>query len=259
MATIRHSGTRAAQHEKFAHWRRDQRRTVYGAARALLANNLQPFDTMELLLNHEKRFWPHLMRVAKEEVGPLSSRRVFAGLAAGLPAQAFSRTRTAMLRAAGMRIGPSSLVQGPLRITGSGNPCEDFSIGAFTLISGALHADVGASVRIGDRVRIGHDVSLLTVDHEVGSEEMRSGRRKYGKIEIGDGAWLASRVVVLPGVRIGAGAVVAAGAVVTRDVPDNTLVAGVPARFVRNLSPDGSLDTASDEAPPTSRRFLRHG
>jgi maltose O-acetyltransferase len=90
---------------------------------------------------------------------------------------------------------------------------------------------------------------------------MRSGARKYGAIEIGDGAWLASRVMVLPGVRIGAGAVVAAGSVVTRDVPDNTLVAGVPARVARSLSADGHPDPALDapDMPASSRRFLRHG
>jgi maltose O-acetyltransferase len=216
---------------------------------------------MELELKHEKGFWPHLMQVAFEEVEPLASRRVFAQLAIGFPSQAFNRTRTAMLRAAGVRIGLRSLVQGPLRITGSGNPCQDFSIGNFTLLSGPLHADIGAPIRIGDRVRIGHDVSLLTVDHEVGAEEMRSGRRKFGPIEIADGAWLASRVVVLPGVRIGVGAIVAAGAVVTRDVPDNTLVAGVPARVARSLSPDGhsNRQLEGSDAPASSRSFLRYG
>jgi maltose O-acetyltransferase len=216
---------------------------------------------MELQLKYGRGFWPHLMKVALEEIEPIGSRRLLAELAGGFPSQAFSRTRTALLRAAGVRIGPSSLVQGPLRVTGSGNPCRELSIGTFTLISGALHVDIGAPIRIGNRVRIGHDVSLLTVDHEVGSEEMRSGVRRYGAIEIGDGAWLASRVVVLPGVRIGAGAVVAAGSVVTRDVADNTLVAGVPARLARNLS-----TRADSEAPPDSseelipgRSFLRHG
>jgi len=214
---------------------------------------------MELQLKYNKGFWPHMMQVALEEVEPIASRRFLAELAAGFPAQTFSRTRTALLRAAGVSIGPSSLIQGPLRVTGTGNPCLDLSIGTFTLISGALHVDIGAPIHIGNRVRIGHDVSLLTVDHDVGPEEMRSGRRKFGAIEIGDGAWLASRVVVLPGVRIGAGAVVAAASVVTRDVPDNTLVAGVPARFVRSLSQSGHADTDALEAPISSRKFLQHG
>ncbi|MEI9935876.1 MAG: acyltransferase [Pseudomonadota bacterium] len=202
-------------------------------------------------------FWPHLKRVAFEEVEALLSRRILAQIAAGFPPQSFSRTRTALLRSAGMKIGNSSLVQGPIRITGEGNPCKDISIGTFTLISGSLHCDIGAALIIGNRVRIGHDVSLLTVDHRVGPEAMRSGERKFGAIEIGDGAWLASRVVVLPGIRIGAGAIVAAGSVVTRDVPANTLAVGVPARAVRDLSSLGDSESDGDfEAPVSSRRFV---
>jgi acetyltransferase-like isoleucine patch superfamily enzyme len=75
----------------------------------------------------------------------------------------------------------------------------------------------------------------LTVDHEIGPSEHRCTNPVMAPIAIGDGAWLASRVLVLPGVTVGKGAVVAAGAVVTRDVAPDTLVAGVPARFVRNL------------------------
>jgi len=203
-------------------------------------------------------FWPHLKRVAFEEVEWLLTRRILAEVAVGFPTQSFSRTRTALLRKAGVKIGSSSLVQGPMRITGEGNPCASISIGVFTLISGALHCDIGAPLEIGSRVRIGHDVSLLTVDHRVGPEEMRSGDRKFGAIEIGDGAWLASRVVVLPGVSIGAGAIVAAASVVTRDVPPNTLAAGVPARVIRNLSRHGDSEPASGEieAPVSSRRFM---
>ena len=203
-------------------------------------------------------FWPHLKQVALEEVQPLLSRRFLAEIAAGFPTQSFNRTRTALLRKAGVKIGRSSLVQGPIRITGEGNPCDNISIGTFTLISGALHCDIGAPLQIGNRVRIGHDVSLLTVDHRVGPEEMRSGLRRFGSIEIGDGAWLASRVVVLPGVRIGAGAIVAAASVVTKDIPANTLSVGVPARVVRNPSRTGDSDLPGEleEAPVSSRRFM---
>jgi len=201
-------------------------------------------------------FWTHVAQVAVEEFGPMLSRNALARMASLLPTQAFSRSRTALLRRSGVRIGRSSLVQGPLLVTGTNrNPCRQLSIGTFTLISGALHCDIGAPIRIGNCVRIGHDVSLLTVDHHVGSEGMRSGDHKYGPIEIGDGAWLASRVIVLPGVRIGAGAIVAAGSVVTRDVPDNTLVVGVPARVARNLGSD--VDPDSSDPPVSTRRFLR--
>jgi acetyltransferase-like isoleucine patch superfamily enzyme len=211
----------------------------------------------EIQLKRSKKFWPRLTQAAVDELQPLLSRRVLATLAFGIPVQSFSRTRTALLRASGMRVGPRSLCQGPVRITGSDRACELLEIGADTLISGALHCDLGAPIRIGERVRIGHDVSLLTVDHEIGTSELRCGTKNFGAIEIGDGAWLASRVVVLPGVRIGAGAIIAAGSVVTRDVEANTLVAGAPARKIRDLSDASCAESQSStgDEPPSSRRL----
>jgi acetyltransferase-like isoleucine patch superfamily enzyme len=182
-------------------------------------------------------FGSRLARASLEEISPFFPRKVVAESLAGLlPQQSFNRTRTALLRAAGVRVGDRSLIQGPVRLTGKGNPCELLSIGDDTLITGPLHADLGAPIRIGHSVRIGHDVSLLTVNHAIGERWLRSGTSVFGPIDIGDGAWIASRVTVLPGVTIGAGSVVAAGAVVTRNVAPNTLVAGVPARVVRTLS-----------------------
>lgn len=196
-----------------------------------------------------------LLRVAKEDVGPLVSRHIFAHLAETLPSSAMFRTRTAMLRAAGVKIGAHSLIQGKMRLTGKGNPCELLTIGENTLVTGGLHVDLGAPVRIGNMVRIGHDVSLLTINHAVGPFYLRAGTSFFGEIVIEDGCWLASRCTVLPGVTIGAGAIVAAGSVVTRDVPKHTLVAGVPARFVRELNEDAEPAPVSaryDSTPPAA-------
>jgi maltose O-acetyltransferase len=143
------------------------------------------------------------------------------------------------LRAAGLAIGERSLVMGALDITGEGHVSGLLSIGNDTFITGPLRIDLGATVRIGDRVRLGHNVTLLTVDHEIGPLEQRCGQVVVAPITIEDGAWLASNVTVLPGVTVGEGAIVAAGAVVTHDVPRSTLVAGVPARIVRELPDDG--------------------
>jgi maltose O-acetyltransferase len=198
---------------------------------------------------------PQLVRAAAEEVAPLLSRKLLAqATAALLPQQSLNRTRTALLRAAGVRIEPNSLIQGPVHITGPGNPCPYLSIGEYTIITGPLRVDLGAPVRIGTCVRIGHDVTLLTITHAIGSKELRSGKSEAGSIEIGDGAWLASRVTVLPKVRIGAGAIVAAGAVVTRDVPPNTLVAGVPARVVRALETTLTLKEQLEADDPGTGR-----
>ena len=155
-----------------------------------------------------------------------------------LPHFAFNRTRTVFLRAMGLRIGVGSRIMGPLYISGPGDARELFSVGESSFISCPLHVDLGAEIRIGSRVQLGHHVVLLTLDHEIGSADDRCGPLTTGPITIGDGAWIASRVTVLPGVTIGHGAVVAAGAVVHRDVPPNTLVAGVPAKPVRTLPAD---------------------
>jgi maltose O-acetyltransferase len=192
-----------------------------------------------------------LWRAAAEEVQPILSRHAFAQLAEALPSSAFFRTRTTMLRAAGVKIGKHSLIQGKLRLTGNGNPSELLSIGDGTLVTGGLHVDLGAPVRIGNRVRIGHDVSLLTINHAVGDVYLRAGTSFFGAVSIEDGAWLASRCTVLPGVTIGSGAIVAAGSVVTRNVASNTLVAGVPARVIRELPEQGEPAPLSASYEPT--------
>ena len=189
-----------------------------------------------------------VLRVASEDLQPLMSRQVLVHMAEALPSSALSRLRTNMLRAAGVQIGAHSLVQGKMRLTGIGNPCELLTIGEGTLITGGLHVDLGARVRIGDMVRIGHDVSLLTINHAVGPQHFRAGVSFFAEINIEDGCWLASRCTVLPGVTVGAGSVVAAGSVVTRDVPPHTLVAGVPARVIRELADEG-------EPTPLSGRY----
>jgi len=184
-----------------------------------------------------------LHRVAGE-VRPMFSRHALARLSRTLPDGAFDATRTALFRAAGVSIGEASLIQGEMRLTGEGNPCCLLSIGHHTLITGGLHIDLGAPVRIGNGVRIGHDVSILTVSHAVGAPRLRAGTSFFASVQIEDGAWIASRASILPGVTIGRGAIVAAGSVVTRDVPKHCLVAGVPARVLRKLSEDAELQEA---------------
>jgi maltose O-acetyltransferase len=96
--------------------------------------------------------------------------------------------------------------------------------------------DGNDEIHVGRGVALAPYVHLLTSDHEIGAPEARVGPLKTGPIVVGDGAWVGARSVILPGVTIGAGAIVAAGAVVTKDVAPNVLVAGVPARFVRDLA-----------------------
>jgi maltose O-acetyltransferase len=169
----------------------------------------------------------------------------------GLPQFAFNRLRTAALRAAGLRIGSRSMVMGPIDVTGPGG-VQLLSIGEHSYITGPLHVDAGAQVRVGNRVHFGHDVLLLTMNHEIGPSEERCGALTAAPISVGDGAWLGSRVTILPGVSLGRGAVVAAGAVVTRDVAADTMVAGVPAVVVRHLDPGPRTRERSTPPPRPS-------
>ena len=172
----------------------------------------------------------------EEELGSLRPHLQLAqSLANVLPQFGFNRLRTALWRAVHFEIGAGSQVMGELYLSGSGDWPALLSVGVETYISGPLRINLGGAVRIGNGVNIGHDCLLLTVDHEIGSPQRRAGSSQNKSIVIEDGAWIASRVVILPGVKVGTGAVVAAGAVVTADVPPHALVGGVPARVLRQL------------------------
>ena len=87
-------------------------------------------------------------------------------------------------------------------------------------------------ITLEDHVLIGPKVNLITTGHPLELENRRSTISK--PIVIKKYAWLGANVTVMPGVTIGENAIVAAGAVVTKDVPANTIVAGVPAKLIRN-------------------------
>lgn len=105
-----------------------------------------------------------------------------------------------------------------------------------TLIDGRRYRVV-----TGDNVSIGPEAAILTLGHDPHSRDFAD---RGGEVRIGDRAWIAYRAVILPGVTIGEGAVVAAGAVVTRDVAAYAIVAGNPARQigVRSAELDYTLD-----------------
>jgi acetyltransferase-like isoleucine patch superfamily enzyme len=93
--------------------------------------------------------------------------------------------------------------------------------------------DIGG-IDIGDDVMIGPNVSLLTSGHPVGPAERRAGITS-APISIGQNVWLGTSALIMQGVTVGRDAVVGAGAVVTRDVPARTLVAGVPATVIKTI------------------------
>jgi maltose O-acetyltransferase len=89
-------------------------------------------------------------------------------------------------------------------------------------------------VRIGTHVMIGPAVQIYTAAHDLQAETRNQGWEVAKPIEIENNVWIGG-AILLPGVRIGKNSVVGAGAVVTRSVPANTVVAGNPARVIRNI------------------------
>lgn len=174
--------------------------------------------------------------LARGEAGPLPLRLVLAQMACGaLPPFTGVRLRPRLLRAAGVRIGRGTTIWGSVVLGGANDPTRNLLIGEECNLNGGCTFDLAAPVSLGHNVSFGHEVLVVTGSHRIGPPGRRAGELTAAPVTIGDGAWVGARATLLPGVTIGRGAVVAAGAVVTADVAPDTLVAGVPARPVRCL------------------------
>ncbi|MHB9146729.1 MAG: acyltransferase [Symbiobacteriia bacterium] len=109
------------------------------------------------------------------------------------------------------------------------------SIGNNFFANGGCRIEASGGVTIGDNVLLGPNVVIQST-HHIFADPIRpicTQGTTAGKITIGDDVWLGANVVVLPGVDLGKGSVVAAGAVVTKEVPPYAVVAGVPAKLVK--------------------------
>lgn len=110
---------------------------------------------------------------------------------------------------------------------------KNIAIGKNVFINSGCRFQDQGGITIEDGVLIGHNVVLATLNHNMLPEKRRN--LIPGAIHIGKGVWIGSNATILPGVSIGDGAIVAAGAVVTKDVEANTVVGGNPARFIRKI------------------------
>lgn len=99
--------------------------------------------------------------------------------------------------------------------------------------SGCIFQDQGG-IYIKDNVLIGHNVSLLTINHDLNPQ--KRGNIYPKPIIINDNVWIGTNATILPGISIGSGSIIAAGAVVTKDVPPNVIVGGVPAKIIKELN-----------------------
>lgn len=186
----------------------------------------------------------HARRLGKSILRELSSISGGPGLRLGvfhpatslLPDFTLTSTRVALLRAAGMRIGRGTTVQGSVTFVGRPRNVSQIVIGAECIIAPQVKLGLEAPITIGDRVALGPGVTLCTATHGLGFGSRRMHLpTDVRPITIGDGAWICMYALVLPGVTVGAGAVVSAGSVVTEDVRPHTLVTGNPAVVAQEL------------------------
>lgn len=110
------------------------------------------------------------------------------------------------------------------------------SLGENVGIANNVILDGRGGIKIGDFSIIGFDSVILTRSHQYEDENLPIRRQiQLSKpVEIGVDVWVGARSIILPGVKIGDGAIIGANAVVTKDVPPNTVVGGVPAKFIKN-------------------------
>ncbi len=110
------------------------------------------------------------------------------------------------------------------------NP-QNVSMGDDVFIGHSVYMG-GGEIVLGDQVMIGPFSAILAGNHTRKDDAYRYGAYEFGRIEIKRGTWLGANVSVTNNVTIGSGCLVAAGAVVTKDMPDNVLIGGVPARVL---------------------------
>ncbi|MCW3076286.1 MAG: acetyltransferase [Bacteroidetes bacterium] len=140
-----------------------------------------------------------------------------------------NKIREVLRKITGTYIDDSTIVFGPFYT----NFGRFISLGKNVFINHACSfLDMGG-ITIEDNVLIGPKVNLVTENHPIGPQNRKDLICK--PIIIKKNAWIGAAVTILPGVTVGENSIVAAGAVVSKDVPANTIVGGVPAKFIKDL------------------------
>ena len=137
--------------------------------------------------------------------------------------------RTLLSRLFGYEVDPTLRVFPPF-YTDFG---KNIQVGKNVFINACCHFQDHGGVTIGDDCQIGHNVVFATLNHGLAPKDRKI--TYPAPIVLGKNVWIGSNATILQGVTIGDNAIVAAGAVVTKDVAANTVVGGVPAKFIRNI------------------------
>lgn len=140
------------------------------------------------------------------------------------------RWRAPLLSLMGIRIGTRSFVNWGVSFGG-----RHLTLGEGVFINQRVLIDAAARVEIQDGVHVAPGVMILTSTHEIGHSGQRAGAPLAKPVILGAGCWIGAQAIILPGVSVAPGCIIAAGAIVTRDTAPDGLYAGNPARRLRDL------------------------
>ena len=161
------------------------------------------------------------------------------------------RTEVTLCRRAKGKRPINFVVQGGYDLTIEG-PIEKFSIAETSHLKSNAYIECSGGVTIGQFFHVGRNLTIYSSDHDYkNADYIPYGTNMiYGPVVIGDAVWCGANVTILPGVTVGDGAIIAAGSVVTRNVPACAVVAGNPARIV------GQRDSLAFEQLRSDGKFM---
>jgi acetyltransferase-like isoleucine patch superfamily enzyme len=154
-----------------------------------------------------------------------------------LPDFGSGSVRTRLYRMVGIDIGPGAFIMGNVELAGGGSGVYGrMHIGAGSSIGNHVTFNLDEEIRLGTNVSIGPFVRIYTGTHPIGPGSNRRLADVLAKpVSIENGCWIGLGAMILPGVTVGHGSIVAAGAVVDEDVPPDSFVSGNPARVMQKL------------------------
>lgn len=141
----------------------------------------------------------------------------------------FFPIKRALLRLSGIRVGRNTKVVGPIFSSAGLEIGEDCWIGRNLDVNG------NGKVMIGNRCDLAPDVMFLTGSHQIGDMTRRAGEGESYVIHVKDGCWIGARATILGNTAIGPGSVVGACSMVNRDISENVLAAGIPAKMISGI------------------------
>lgn len=154
----------------------------------------------------------------------------------------FKSIRCFALKGFGLRIGTGSKFGRGVFVQDYGK----FSVGSKSVVNNQVYFDSSHAVMIGDGCDIGFKSCFITSTHKLESDfqsDRPLDKNRCGRIVIEDFVWIGANATILPGVTVGRGAVVGACSLVTKDVEENSVVAGIPAKKVKTLHQAGRVSS----------------